>query len=241
MNLHELKIPSNITIKVPEKCYFKKYPFKLEFEASNSARQASMTSTARWQMRRTNYWEVRKEITDVINSLIRKEEKSKSCEFDYRIRQEGSTVSIFFNDVTILGLILNDKIKSKATVLYKPLNENHLTKMEVEKRVRVRRTLFINKFRHKLYLKPAVLRKTNIVDLEKWLSETFPEEDRVQFNPGLKIAFLNGKINQKNKYSWQYNTTLAIYFNDETDMMVAKLRLHDLISHIEEAVLLSEL
>jgi hypothetical protein len=180
------------------------------------------------------------EVTNKLMTLLKEEEERRDHEFDYRIRQEGTTVSVFFSDPEIINLVFNDKLKGKVAVLYKPLNENHLTKMEVEKRVRVRHSLFLNKFKFKVYLKPYAMRKFNANELEDWLNETFPGEDRMDVNPGLKKSFVkkNAKIN---KSSWHYNTTLALYFNDETDLMVSKLRLHDYISHVEEAVLISEL
>lgn len=252
-NLNELKIPPSVTIKIPEKSYFKKYTFKVEFEATrekeaHKERMAQQTkasgygynSYGSWRFSRPDMWSVKREVTNKFTTLLAEYEEKNDIKFDYRIRQEGYTVSVFFSDPVILELIFQDKLKSKVTTVYKPINENHLAKMEIEKRARVRKTLFLNEFRYKLYLKPYLMRKTNVSDIETWLQENFPEESRVKVNPGLKIAFLN-KDNKSGKYTWQYNTTLAIYFNDETDLMVAKLRLHDYISHVEEAVLISEL
>ena len=252
-NLDELKIPNSVTIKIPEKSYFKKYIYKVEFEATQEKqahknRMAQQTKSSgygfssygSWKMSRPDLWAVKREITSKFITLLAEHEEKNNIKFDYRIRQEGYIVSVFFSDPAILGLIFQDKLKSKVTTLYKPVNDNHLAKMEIEKQVRVRKTLFLGEFRYKVYLKPNLMRKINVEDIETWINDTFPETDRAQVNPGLKIAFLNGN-NKNGKYSWQYNTTLAVYFKDETDVMVAKLRLHDCISHVEEAVLVSEL
>lgn len=244
MSLSEFKFPPHVVVKVPEKSYFKKYPYKIEFIASKEE-QEYKTRQARnnyssWRYNRPNFVNVKVEVTNKLQTLIKEAEEKRDIEFDYRIRQEGTVVSIFFNDPEIISLVFDDKLKGKVTTVYKPLNENHLTKMELEKRVRVRKSLFLNKFKFKVYLKPYAMRKFNVSELESWLEETFPEEHRMDVNPGLRKSF-SSKDSKNNKSSWYYNTTLAIYLNDETDLMVSKLRLNDYISHVEEAVLISEL
>ena len=242
MSFSELKIPKHVTIKVPEKCYFKKYTHKLEFEASAEKKAAGMRAGNSWSMRRSNYYNVRSEITSPIKNVLSSHE-SEEKKFDYRLRQEAYTVSLYFSDSEILELVLASPIKGKLTTLYRPHNDKHLEFMEVNKKVRVRKTLFNRHYRYKLYIKNTVkFRKDEIFGFKGWLRETYPEKDRIDINSGLSYLFTTHTANKTKGTSWyRASAVLAIYLNDEVDLMMAKLRLNEHISHVEEAVLLEEL
>lgn len=241
MSSNNLKIPKHINIKVPEKCYYKKYTHRLEFEASTEKQAARMTVNHSWSRRRVNYYDVRSEITQPIIKALAKHE-TEDNKFDYRIRQEGYNVSLYFSDVKILELMLNHPIKEKAISLHRPVNDKHLEFMEIDKKIRVRRTLFNKNYRYKLYIRnTAKFRKEELIGFRTWLGETYPEALRVDINSGLDYLFQTGGISNKSTSWYSASAILAIYFNDEVDLMMAKLRLNEHISHIEEAILLSEL
>lgn len=247
MSLSELKIPANIQVNVTEKQYFNKYPFKIELEATveKSAGTAAISSGNHhsWNFRMRTASKVKFEITDKINRLFKSEELDTGKTYDYRLRQEGYTVSIYFSDPAIMNLLFNNSLKRKIKALYKPYNDNHLAKMDIETRVRVRKSLFLGKYKFKAYLSTMLSRKLNLVELVSWLEDAYPEEGRYELNPGLRHAVVRSKFTaaQQKYRSWQYNTVLAIYVNDETDLMMLHLRLNDCISYAEEAVLISEL
>ena len=243
MNSNELKIPKHVAIRAPEKCYFRKYTHKLEFEASAEKKAASMAVSQSWSRRRYNYYNVKSEITNPIKNILSSHETDDK-KFDYRLRQESYTVSLYFSDSKILELMLSDPIKGKLTALYKPHNDKHLEFMEVNKKIRVRKTLFNRYYRYKLYVKnTSKFRKDEIMGFRAWLHETYPEKDRIDINSGLSYLFNFSSSPAANKGTAWYRASavLAIYFNDEVDLMMAKLRLNEHISHIEEAVLLEEL
>ena len=251
MSLSELTIPANVTVKVTEKQYFNKYPFKIELEASaeKSAQHAAYIAGARihsWEFRKRTASKVKTEITNKLTRIIDEVELLSGNTYDYRLRQEGHTVSIYFSDITIMHLVLNSSLKRKIKALYKPYNDNHLAKMSVETRVRVRKSLFLGKYKFKTYLNVMLARKLDLADLGVWLQNSYPEENRYELNPGMKYAIDRSKFyaaqqTQQKMRSWQYNTVLAIYVNDETDLMMLHLRLNNYISYAEEAVLVSEL
>lgn len=241
MSSNKLKIPKHIAIKVPEKCFYKKYTHKLEFEASVEKRAAGMAIDYSWSRRRINYYDVRSEITLPIRKALSKHE-TEDKKFDYRIRQEGYHVSLYFSDVKILELMLNNPIKEKAVSLHQPVNDKHLEFMEIDKKIRVRRTLFNNSYRYKLYIRnTSKFRKEELIAFRTWYNETYPEAFRSDINSGLDYLFQSGGVSSKSTSWYTASTILAVYFNDEVDLMMAKLRLNEHISHIEEAVLLSEL
>jgi hypothetical protein len=246
MNSNDIKIPKHISIKVPEKSFFKKYTHKLDFEAVAEKKAAAMTVNNSWSYRRTNYYNVKNEVTSPIKRVLTAHE-TEDKKFDYRIRQEGYKVSLYFSDAEILQLILNNPIKGKATSLYRPMNDKHLEFMEIDKKIRVRKTLFSKYYKYKLYIRnTSKFRKEELLGFKSWLFETFPternaEHPRIDINTGLSYLFTTGGVSGKSTSWYRSSAILALYFDDEVDLMMAKLRLNEHISHIEEVILIKDL
>jgi hypothetical protein len=235
-------IPKHIAIKIPEKSYYGKYTHKLDLVATKEQSAAAMRSLNNWRFNRTNYYNVQTEITKPIKRILADHELETGQALDYRLRQEGANVSLYFSDTKVLKLVMTDRIVSKVVSLYQPLNDKHLEVMEINKKIRVRKTLFNKLYRYKLYIKnTSKFRKEELSAFNRWIKETFPEDSRIAMNTGLDYLLLYGKTKERARSWYIHNTILAIYINDEIDLMLVKLRLNEHIAHIEEAVLLSEL
>jgi hypothetical protein len=243
MNSNELVvIPNHIVIRTPQKSFYKKYTHKLQFEAVKEKASTSFINNGHynWRARRSNYYNVNVEITSIIRNILDEYQESK---LDYRIRQEGCTVNLYFNDNLILELMLRDRIVSNIVMLYRPLNPKHAEYMEIDNKIRVRKSLFNKQYRYKLYIKnTAKFRKEELYNFRVWLEATYPDEHRAKTNVGLELCFAMDLNTLNKKPNWRTsNTTLAVYFNEDIDLMMAKLRLNEYVSHVEEAVLVSEL
>ena len=241
-NSNKIVIPRHIKIKVPEKPYYGKYTHKLDLVATKEQSAATMRSLNNWRFNRTNYYNVQAEITKPIKRIMADYELETGHAIDYRLRQEGATVNLYFSDTKVLELVLADRITSKIVSLHRPINDKHLEVMEVNKKIRVRKSLFNKSYRYKLYIKNTTkFRKEELSAFNNWIKETFPEDSRIATNYGLDYLLVYGK-NKENARSWYiHNTVLALYINDEIDLMLTKLRLNEHIAYIEEAVLLTEL
>ena len=245
-NSNKLVIPRHIKIKVPEKCYYGKYTHKIDLVATKertaAAARSSSTSSWNWRISRTNYYNVQNELTKPIKRILADYEAETDHVFDYRLRQEGSSVSLYFSDTKILELILADRITAKVVSLHQPINDKHLEVMEINKKIRVRKSLFNKAYRYKLYIKNSTkFRKEELSAIDNWIKETFPEDSRIAINSGLEYLLLYGKTKEGSRSWYIHNSILAIYINDEIDLMMVKLRLNEHIAYIEEAVLLTEL
>jgi hypothetical protein len=241
-NSNKIVIPEHIKIKVPEKPYYGKYTHKLDLVATKEQTAATMRSLNNWRFNRTNYYNVQVEITKPIKRIIADHELETGQVLDYRLRQEGATVNLYFSDTKVLELVLADRITSKIVSLHQPINDKHLEVMEVNKKIRVRKSLFNKSYRYKLYIKNTIkFRKEELSSFNNWIKETFPEDSRISVNTGLDYLLVYGKIKERTPTWYTYNTVLAIYINDEVDLMLMKLRLNEHIAYIEEAVLFTEL
>jgi hypothetical protein len=241
-NSNKIVIPKHIKIKVPEKSYYGKYTHKLDLVATREQSAATMRSMNNWRFNRTNYHNVQTEVTKPIKRILADYELETGQVLDYRLRQEGTTVSVYFSDTKVLELILADRITSKIVNLHQPINDKHLEVMEINKKIRVRKTLFNKSYRYKLYIKnTSKFRKEELSAFNNWIKETFPEDSRIAINAGLDYLLLYGKAKERARSWYIHNTVLAIYINDEMDLMLAKLRLNEHIAYIEQAVLFTEL
>jgi len=241
-NSNDIVIPRHIKIEVPEKSYYGKYTHKLDLVATKEQSAATIRSLNNWRFNRTNYHNVQVEVTKPIRRILADYALETGHELDYRLRQEGATLSVYFSDTKILELILADRIVSKIVSLYRPINDKHLEVMEINKKIRVRKSLFNKAFRYKLYIKNTTkFRKEELSAFNNWIKDTFPEDDRIAINAGLDYLLVYGKTRERARSWYIHNTILAIYINDEVDLMLTKLRLNEHIAYIEQAILFTEL
>ena len=102
--------------------------------------------------------------------------------------------------------------------------------------------MFNKSYRYKLYIKNTTkFRKEELSAFNNWIKETFPDDSRLAINAGLDYLLVYGKTKERARSWYIHNTVLALYINDEIDLMLIKLRLNEHIAYIEEAVLLTEL
>lgn len=241
-NSNKIVIPKHIKIEVPEKSYYGKYTHKLDLVATKEQSAAAIRSLNNWRFNRTNYYNVQQELAKPIKRILADYVHEQGPDFDYRLRQEGAAISLYFSDTKILELILADRIASKIVSLYQPINDNHLKVMEINKKIRVRKSLFNKSYRYKLYIKNTTkFRKEELSAFNNWIKETFPDDSRLAINAGLDYLLVYGKTKERARSWYIHNTVLALYINDEIDLMLIKLRLNEHIAYIEEAVLLTEL
>ena len=153
---------------------------------------------------------------------------------DCKMRTEGKCVSVFTND-TLFIKELFDKLSNRITEYHSPINDFHRETIDNNKRVRVRKRLFENMFKYKVYFsRDWRVRTDNYSEVKEWLHGL---EDL----DGSRWA-VNSTLNMYFNYVPGYKGyTAAIYLNDPSDLMMCQMKFHSEIHYIEEAVLLSNL
>jgi hypothetical protein len=156
---------------------------------------------------------------------------------DYRMRTEWYTVSLFINDESIIKELIS-KMSNDIYEIHGPTNEAHKEVIDNSRRIRVRKKLFEETFKFKVYLTRSWKhRETHYVDVKEWLYGIENPNDSVwKVNSCLSLHF-----NYTPKYRNKIGYTTAVYLNDPHDLMMFQMKFHDIISYIEEAVLLSDL
>ncbi len=153
---------------------------------------------------------------------------------DCKIRSEWKKISVFTNDTDFIELLFKD-LGHRIVEYHRPVSEEHKEVVDKNRRIRVRKRLFENDFKYKVYFSPDWQhRNDGYVDVKLWLN-------------GLEN--LDGKRWTVNKTLRQYfdsipgykGYTAAIYLNDPEDLMMCQMRFHNDIYYIEEAVLISSL
>lgn len=151
-----------------------------------------------------------------------------------RIRTEGRHVSVFTNDLEFIGEIF-DKLSHRVEEFHLPVNDEHQKVLEQNIRVRVRKRLFENAFRYKVYFVNHWRISTDSYrDVKDWLEGIEnTEQSRWAVNKSLQRHF------DQSRFFRGY--TAALYLNEPEDLMVCQMRFHNEINYIEEAVLISSL
>lgn len=153
---------------------------------------------------------------------------------DCKIRSENKWVSVFTNDTEFIELLFKD-LGYRITEYHRPVSDVHKNVIDQNRRIRVRKRLFENDFKYKVYFTQDWKYRTDgYVDVKKWLYE---------------LDNTNGIRWEVNKTLRQYfdstpgykGYTAAIYLNEPEDLMVCQMRFHSEIQYIEEAVLIDSL
>lgn len=153
---------------------------------------------------------------------------------DCKIRSESRLVSVFTNDIEFIVMIF-DKLSHRIVEYYRPVSDNHKEIIDQNRRIRVRKRLFENAFKYKVYFSQDWQhRNDGYVDVKLWL-------DGLENLDGNRWA-INKTLRQYfNDIPGYKGYTSAIYLNDPEDLMMCQMRFHSDIYYIEEAVLISSL
>jgi hypothetical protein len=153
---------------------------------------------------------------------------------DCKIRSESRWVSVFTNDVKFIELLF-DKLGHRIAEYHSPVSEEHKEVVDQNRRIRVRKRLFENEFKYKVYFSQDWKHRTDkYSDVKNWLDGLENTNcTRWSVNKTLRQYFNNAPGYK--------GYTAAIYLNDPEDLMMCQMRFHNEIQYIEEAVLISSL
>jgi len=153
---------------------------------------------------------------------------------DCKIRSESRWVSVFTNDPALIELLFQN-LSCHITEYHSPVSDAHKSIVDQNRRIRVRKRLFENEFKYKVYFSQDwKYRENKYIDVKNWLSglENL-DGTRWAVNKTLQQHF--GNMPGYKGY------TAAIYLNDPEDLMMCQIRFNNEIYYIEEAVLISSL
>lgn len=237
MKLDDIKLPAGIKVKFIQKQYYKKYFFKLLLQIDTlmpSGIPAMSSTSSYWSTpgdRYRNSFEVRRRQNALINKI-----KSLLTNYDVKFRSEYTNVAVFFNDEEVLKILVSS-IKERIVEFHRPLNEAHKDVIVDNRRIRVRKTLFEDRFKFKVYLTNSwKVREKRYAEFKDWL-DGIEDTDGTRWSTNATLTRMFDT-----RYSLRsMGYTVAIYLNDPEDLMMCQLKFNDQIQYIEEAVLLSDL
>jgi sRNA-binding regulator protein Hfq len=236
MKLDDIVLPACIKVKFIQKQYYKKYFFKvlLRIDTAPTRAGAPMLGKSYWMSpadRHKNSWEIRKRQNALSGDI-----KLLLENYDVKFRSEHTDIAVFFNDDEVLK-ILASNFTERIVELHRPLNEAHKVVIGQNRRIRVRKTLFENHFKFKVYLTNGwKVREKRYNDFKDWL-ENIEDADGTRWATNSTLSKMFDA-----KYSMRgMGYTVAIYLNDPEDLMMCQLKFNDKIQYIEEAVLLGDL
>ena len=153
---------------------------------------------------------------------------------DCKIRSESRWVSVFTNDTVLIELLFQE-LSHRITEYHRPVSEEHKEVVDQNRRIRVRKRLFENQFKYKVYFSQDWKYRTDkYSDVKNWLY-CLEDADNTRWavNKTLRQYF--------NNIPGYKGYTAAIYLNDPEDLMMCQIRFTNEIYYIEEAVLISSL
>ena len=153
---------------------------------------------------------------------------------DCKIRSESRWISVFTNDTDFIELLFKD-LGHRIHEYHRPVSDNHKEVVDQNRRIRVRKRLFENEFKYKVYFSiDWRLRQDAYSDVKLWLEglENI-NNTRWAVNSTLRQYF--------NATPGYKGYTAAVYLNEPEDLMMCQMRFHSEIEYIEEAVLISSL
>jgi hypothetical protein len=153
---------------------------------------------------------------------------------DCKIRSESRWISVFTNDTDFIELLFKD-LGHRIHEYHRPVSDNHKEVVDQNRRIRVRKRLFENEFKYKVYFSiDWRLRQDAYSDVKLWLEglENI-NNTRWAVNSTLRQYF--------NATPGYKGYTAAVYLNEAEDLMMCQMRFHSEIEYIEEAVLISSL
>jgi len=219
-----LSIPKFVKQFSIERKYYKKYFYKIVLKVDESKSRVPRISRPYGF---TALYAARLDLLKEITAL-------PIQDADCKIRSESKWVSVFTNDTEFIELLFKD-LGHRIAEYHRPVSDVHKNVIDQNRRIRVRKRLFENDFKYKVYFTQDWKYRTDgYVDVKNWLY-------------GLDNT--NGVRWEVNKTLRQYfdsipgykGYTAAIYLNESEDLMVCQMRFHSEIQYIEEAVLIGSL
>lgn len=221
-----LTIPKFVKQFSIERKYYKKYFYKIVLKVDESNIKPGVPRISR-PYGSTALYAARLDLLREITAL-------PIQDADCKIRSESRWVSVFTNDVEFIELLFKD-LGHCIDEYHRPVNDVHKDIVDQNRRIRVRKRLFENDFKYKVYFTQDWKQRTDgYVDVKNWLYE---------------LDNTNGVRWEVNKTLRQYfdsipgykGYTAAIYLNEPEDLMMCQIKFNNEIQYIEEAVLISSL
>ena len=222
----KLVIPKAVKQFSIERKYYKKYFYKIVLKIDDTKIKPSVPRIYHpWGF--SALYTLRQDIIKEIANL-------PIQDADCKIRSESRWVSVFTNDTAFIEMIF-DKLVHRIVEYYRPVSNEHKEVIEQSRRIRVRKRLFENEFKYKVYFKQDwKYREDGYSDVQLWVEGLENRNGtRWAVNKTLRQYFYN-----KPGYK---GYTAAIYLNDPEDLMMCQMCFHNEIDCIEEAVLISSL
>lgn len=231
------QLPDHLVTIVTERIFYKKFSYKICFRIDETELSKLKTvvnykiSHSYWTGRTVLRESLRKKITNILPENV-----------DYRTRSEGEIVTLFIdNDDVALDIV--NKLVENVKEIHLPLNDSHKKLILDNHRNRVRKTLFHNKFRYKVNIKNDWNERFRKFDeLKTWLDSMGGIDDtRWMPNSPLGSVFkMSDAERTKPKFRYRFSN-YAMFLNDEQDLMMLQLWLHEWYWYTEKAVLISEI
>ena len=221
-----LLIPKTVKQFNIERKYYKKYFYKIVLKVDESKLKPGAPRIYRsW-----GYSELYTLRQELLNEIVNLPLQDADC----KIRSEYRFISVFTNDVKFIELLFSD-LGHRIIEYHRPVNENHREVMDQNRRIRVRKQLFENQFKYKVYFSQDWKYRTDAyADIKLWLDSIENiNETRWAVNKTLQQYF-----NSQRGYK---GYTVAVYLNEPEDLMMCQVRFHNEIEYIEEAILVSSL
>lgn len=222
----KLVVPKFVKQFSIERKYYKKYFYKIVFKVDDSKIKPGVPRIYHPYGFSALYSARQDLIKEIVNLPIQ--------DADCKIRSESRWVSVFTNDAEFIELIF-DKLAHRIAEYHRPVSENHKEVVDENRRIRVRKRLFENNFKYKVYFSQDwKIRADKYSDVKLWLDGLEnTNETRYAVNKTLRQYF--------NNTPGYKGYTAAVYLNDPEDLMMCQMRFHSEIQYIEEAVLISSL
>jgi hypothetical protein len=221
-----LSIPKFVKQYSIERKYYKKYFYKIVLEVDMSKIKPGVPRIYHpygFSALFTARQELLKEITNL-----------PIQDADCKIRSESRCVSVFTNDTNFIELLFKD-LSHRIVEYHRPVSEEHISVVDQNRRIRVRKRLFENEFKYKVYFSiDWRLRQDAYSEVKQWLNG-------LENTNGTRWAVNNTLRQYFNATPGYKGYTAAVYLNEAEDLMMCQMRFHNEIEYIEEAVLISSL
>ena len=221
-----LSIPKSVKQYSIERKYYKKYFYKIVLRIDENQLKPGVPRIYHpWGF--TAMYTARQELIKEIAAL-------PITDADCKIRSENRCVSVFTNDVKFIEFLFKD-LSHRIIEYHRPVSDNHKEVVDQNRRIRVRKRLFENEFKYKVYFSRDWKFRTDAYsDIKLWL-------DGIE-NTNYTRWAVNKTLRQYfNNIPGYKGYTAAVYLNDPEDLMMCQMRFHNEIEYIEEAVLISSL
>lgn len=225
-----------LKVKHTVKQFYRTFSYRICFKIDESLLVYSQTRSS-WYGRhpQSNLTQLRKDLRyKIIDQL--------PDDLECKLRSEGRYVTMYLNDEAVFEDLVT-RLKPSIFDVSVPLNDSHKQIMEENHRIRVRKKLFHNKFRFKVNIKSSWNDKfAEFENLHAWL-HNLDDESGIRWAPNnplkkvFRIIDSRGKYNETRYYWHNY----AVYLNDDQDVMMLQMWLHNYYDSAEKAVLISEL